>query len=168
MLVLSIDPGVATGFALGHYDDSSAYQLQWVTTLHDGLDGFLEWWQEHTDYYEGWGNVFDHFGVYPSKMSVVIEGFRPRGGNNFTADLSGVEIIGYLKGVMGSYLTIQMPTDKALVPDAVLKEHGLWQTGKMVNHKDGRDANDAIIHGLAYLHKRDHDPTLRRYFSVES
>jgi hypothetical protein len=59
----------------------------------------------------------------------------------------------------------QERTKKSTVPDALLKKYGFWQTGKMVNHKDGRDANDAIIHMLHYMaFNLKHMPTLKAYF----
>jgi hypothetical protein len=157
--ILSLDPGKATGWAYGHYSNHHPYSLEGIGVIQGGLDGFVDWWSGA--------------GVEYQANVVVIEGFRLRGSNNFTAALDGVEIIGYLKGTgrilkIDQFYTWQWPTDKALVPDSTVKALGFWQTGKMVNHTDGRDANDAIIHGLAYLIKQKHEPTVQKILEVTS
>lgn len=164
--ILSVDPGKTTGWAYGHYSDKHAYTLEGFGVTHNGLEGFVDWWIADSARFQA--SIF------------VVEGFRLRGSNEFTAALDGVEIIGWFKGhfkllieVYGlaespeNMLVFQMPTDKALVPDSLLKSHGFWKTGKDVGHTDGRDVNDAIIHGIAYLFKQKHRPTLDAYFLEE-
>lgn len=161
--ILSVDPGKTTGWAYGHYSDKHPYTLEGFGVTHNGIDGFVDWWVRDSAKFQA--NNF------------VVEEFRLRGSNNFTADLSGKEIIGWFKGhfkvlvklykmdeLPPDALVFQMPTDKALVPDSLLKSHGFWKTGSEVEHEDGRDVNDAIIHGLAYLFKKRHEPTLNAYF----
>jgi hypothetical protein len=145
------DPGLATGIASGYYDDVTPFTLLSARVVDPEWMYKDIWSWQHT-----------------AGVVRVMEGFRLRGSNNFTADLTGVELIGATKLMTrfhpGLELYWQMPTDKALVPDHILKEHGLWQTGKMVDHVDGRDANDAIIHALAFLFKQRHAPTIDKYF----
>lgn len=80
-LILGIDPGLATGLAV--YDTDTCKVIDMVETP-DGVLGFrvpyLTGYQRHE---------FHH---------VACEGFTLRSSNKFTADLSGVEIIGWLKG----------------------------------------------------------------------
>ena len=64
---------------------------------------------------------------------------------------------------LGLKPTWQDRTQKALCKDEVLREHGLWLTGKQCNHTDARDIMDAQIHSLAYL-KKFHRPTLEKYW----
>lgn len=147
------DPGKASGLAHGYYDDATPFELDGVMII--GPEAF-------EDYIWEWGTPAE-----PTNPIRVYEGFRLRSGNKFTADLTGVELIGQMKLVArkrGIMLHKQMPTDKALVHDSVLKAAGIWQTGKMVGHADGRDANDAIIHILAYLKKIGHVPTIEHYW----
>lgn len=153
--VLSIDPGKTTGWAVGQYDEKTPYTVMDFGITHDGMDGFTTWWRRHTNRLEGWG----FFGDY-ELITVVVEGFALSGGNNFVANLDGVEIIGFLKGVV-DYLVIQKRTDKALVHDDILKRNGMWYTGKQVGHTDGRDVNDAVIHGIVYAIRQKNQPTMK-------
>lgn len=157
--VLSFDPGIATGWAYGHFSNHHPYSVEGVGVIHGGLEGFTEWWASDLVRAEYQAN------------HIVIEGFRSRSGQPFAPNLDGVEIIGFLRGTLHalkvpSFYTMQWPTDKALVPDSTVKALGFWQTGKMVNHTDGRDANDAIIHGLAYMLKQKHEPTIKKILEV--
>lgn len=164
MRVISIDPGKATGIALGYYDDHHPYSIDGLFLTQDGIRGFRDWWVENG----GPDLILDR------ETEVVVEGFVLRG-NNFLPSLLGVEIIGYLKGV-DPYDTIfwQSRTDKSFswtnkkAADELLKAHGLWQTGKKFNHKDGRDVNDAIIHAIAHMKKIGHQPSIAHYFPGES
>lgn len=165
MRVLSIDPGKATGFALGFYDDSHPYTLEETWLTQDGIKGFREWY---------WNTPDNWFFEATNKFEVVVEGFVLRQ-NGFLASLLGVEIIGFIKG-LDQYDNVfwQSRTDKSFsktnkkAADELLKEHGLWQTGKKFNHTDGRDVNDAIIHGLAHMKKIRHEPSMAHYFPGES
>lgn len=148
-VILGIDPGKATGMAIGEYGDDKPYTLLQATTLQDGLDGWLRWVDAESE-------------LLQAVDDVVIEGFVLRD-NGWLANLDGVEIIGSVKTLRRDAI-VQLRGRKSLAPDQMLKDRGLWQTGKMVNHKDGRDANDAIIHSLAYLMANiRHRPTLRKY-----
>lgn len=158
--LLAIDPGKATGWAVLNYDCGEPANLVEAWTTHDGIEGFSDMYWNTRDHANGAELLSDTFD------DVVCEGFVLRN-NGFVPALNAVEIIGFLKG-MGESVNWQLRTDKALVPDRILKEHGLWQTGKMVGHTDGRDCNDAIIHGLAYLFKTRHVPTIAKYFPEAS
>lgn len=158
MQTLSIDPGAATGFALGHYDDRTPWTLDDVWVTHDGIEGFAEWY-----YTEG--------SQWVRADVVIMETFVLRD-NPFLASLDGVEIIGFSKG-NGLVDRWQSRTAKSFsrkdkkAADKLLKAHGLWHTGKMVGHTDGRDVNDAIIHALAYMKHIEHIPSMKKYFPEE-
>jgi len=80
-LILGIDPGLATGTAL--YDLETCKVVKAIE-IPKGIYGFRD------DFLR----VLD-----PGKdIHVACEGFTLRSSNKFTADLSGVEIIGWLKG----------------------------------------------------------------------
>lgn len=164
MRVISIDPGKATGIAMGYYDESHPYQLAEAYLSQDGIEGFREWWigVDGTEYLDDPDTEF------------VVEGFVLRQ-NNFLPSLLGVEIIGFLKGMdQSKKIFWQSRTDKSFsrtnkkAADELLKAHDLWQTGKKFNHKDGRDVNDAIIHALAHMKKIRHEPSVAHYFPGES
>ena len=145
--LLSIDPGVATGIALGWYEETHPYERTDVWIVKGGLDGFLEWYDTTYIIADKW----------------VAERFVLRD-NDFVANTEPLRIEGAMEALR-LHPTYQLRTDKALCKDEVLKEHGLWVTGKMVGHSDGRDANDATIHALAYLKKQKHLPTLKKYWA---
>lgn len=148
--LLAIDPGVATGIALGFYTDAHPWDLvdRWI--VKGGLDGFLSW-------YHGEAPSEAYMARWVSERFVLRD-------NDFIANTEPLRIEGAMIA-LGLDPTWQLRTDKALCKDAVLREHGLWTTGKMVGHVDGRDANDAIIHSLAYMKKTKHVPTLRKYWA---
>lgn len=146
--LLSIDPGKQTGIALGIYGDDEPYKLAEVWQVSGGLKGFIDWWREHET-------------LMPTYL--VCEKFVLRN-NAFVADTEPLLIEGALRVLWGGDIVWQLRTDKMFVTDQLLKEHGLWKTGKALGWKDCRDANDAIIHGLAFLRKQKHLPTLRKFW----
>lgn len=86
MRILGIDPGKATGFAIYDTDTLSFTHME---ESGDGIYGFKPVFQKL------FGQVFND----PYKVThMVCEGFTLRGSNEFTANLQGVEIIGWLKG----------------------------------------------------------------------
>lgn len=162
---MAIDPGGATGIAKGHYSDTEALEFDQIYTIPGGVIGFKEHY---------WNDYVDPSDLYGDEL--VVETFVNRS-NEFLANLESVEVIGFIKGTAYERQTHwQQRTEKASLTgggesgsearnNAFLKGHGLWQTGKMVGWKDGRDANDAIIHALVYMKKIRHIPTLLKYFS---
>ena len=146
--LIAIDPGKSTGIIEGTYSENQPLEIMSKTVTHNGIQGFAEWYWEGVPFWS-------HEPIW------IVEDFTLRGSNDFVADLSGVEIIGFLKG-MAIPVHWQSRTLKHLVPDLVLKHNGYWFTGKDVGHTDGRDCNDAAIHALAWLAKQKHEPTLRQ------
>lgn len=152
--LISIDPGRATGIALGWFSEKAPYSLEEVWVTHDGPEGVADWWEMYRK----------RTSKYVRHSHRVVEDFT----NDFSfADLDSVEVIGYLKGIRFRIDDYQSPSSKRHCPDQILKENGLWVTGSMVDHTDGRDANDAIIHGITNLVLRQHRPTLAKYFPDE-
>lgn len=155
-MILSIDPGESTGVAFGEYSDTDGYELVDCTQIQGGANGFLQW------------AVDNHFYDLHPELVVVSEKFVLRSSNQFVANVEPVRIEGVMLALWGSDRVVyQQRSDKTLVDDRVLKRHGLWQTGKEHGWVDGRDVNDAIIHGLAFLKKAHHRPTLRKYWGSE-
>lgn len=152
--LLTIDPGLATGYAIGYYDDETPYILKETFIVHDGVYGLADLVAN--------GDLLERYD------ELIIENFIVR--PNQPVDPIALEVIGYMKGVSWVEPIMRLRSDKGKkgFMDSVLKKHGLWQTGKMVGHKDGRDANDAIIHALTWLcFKQKHQPTIERYMNLE-
>lgn len=159
---LSADPGDNSGIAFGFYDAITPYQLLQRWQVHNGLEGFVQWWQNDRPEYD----------------ELVVEKFILSGSNDFTADLTPVEIEGALYVLLGDRYgdTIFQPRqDKGLLcgypsdantPDQrqrvrfdFLDRFGLYAEGE-----DNIDSNDAITHALVSLRRRKHLPTMRKYW----
>ena len=155
--ILSIDPGLITGLSIGYYSNTEGYSLEraWTRSFQHLSDDL-------------WNRDF------PAGVLTVIERFVPQSGAEYTLkedDLAGVEVIGMLKHRLDHPEKIAWRTrnQKSIAgspekSDQILKDHGLWQTGSMVDWHDGRDVNDSILHALGYLKDINHIPTLRNYF----
>lgn len=148
------DFGETTGISLATYTDTEAYALRACWEVHNGLDGFVEWYEQ--------------FGGIGRADKVVAEKFVARSGQDFVPDLVGVPLEGALAALWRGEINWQTPDrkGKAGLLDSILRAHGLWQEPP-VDHEDSRDANDAIIHSLVYLRDSNHFPTLRKYFRNE-
>lgn len=154
-----------TGIAAGIFGSDQPYELLDVWQVGEGLTGFLDWWNKTGKTY-----LLFKTWAYQEEPVIVSEQFVLRS-NPFVADTTPIIIEGALVALC-DYLkfsvTFQQRTNKALVNDSVLKEHGLWHTGKQVQWKDARDTNDAIIHALAFLKTNKHIPTLEKYWGKEN
>jgi len=83
--ILGVDPGLATGTAL--YDLETCKVVKAIE-IPRGIKGFKQPFLQ-----------LKYVPMWPDReVLVVCEGFTLRSSNKFTADLSGVEIIGWLKG----------------------------------------------------------------------
>lgn len=150
MIVISFDPGQALGWAVGTYDDDQPYSLAEAGISEHGVRSFRY--------------LLDHLGPYGAYPHViVVEKFVPRS-NSFIANVVPVKVEGAMEFLWGDEIVWRRAAQKADVKDEVLKKNGLWQTGSMVDHEDGRDANDAIIHGLGYVKTLNHVATLAHYW----
>lgn len=173
--LLSFDPGKVTGITLGHYSDTKAYERDAFWAVQGGLEGFLGWFGNHfSPDYDSY-NLTDYF--YPDEHGpearepitwayadgqIVSERFVLRS-QKFVADTTPILIEGAM-AALGMEPIYQLRSDKALVPDQILKDQLLWVTGSMCGWTDGRDVNDSAIHALAYLKKQKHLPTLQKFF----
>jgi hypothetical protein len=165
---MAVDPGRATGVAIGRVAHDRPMEVIYTAIIPGGARGFIDWLELVND----GKNVteLDCMAYFPNEyynldyhLDVVCETFQLRGGR-FTPDLEPLRIEGVLMNRFGSVVHWQSPSDKSLVGDEFLKENDLWLTGKDVNHEDGRDANDALLHLFARAMKMRHIPTLEAYW----
>lgn len=146
--VEAYDPGKITGYALGAFDEETPLELVDAGALT----------------YEDIKEL--RYVEFPIYNYCVVERFD-LADNDFKADLTGVRVEGMIDMLNFPHGKVvwRSRTKKEQVPDVVLREHGLWQTGGEVDWEDGRDANDAIIHLLGFVaFDLRHIPTLRKYF----
>lgn len=151
--ITAYDPGKVIGIARGSFTDKEPLSILKAWAI--PYPNFLEWGQNPVeDYGEFWSDI------------IVSEIFTARTDNEFVPDLTSVRVEGILDLAYGPNRVVWRPrTKKEQVPDKVLKDHGLWKTGKDVSWEDGRDVNDAIIHMLGHVaFDLRHKPTLRKYF----
>jgi len=161
-LLLSLDPGKQTGIAAGVYGDDHPYMLIDVWQVSEGVTGFIKWWHD-----TGKHVIRNYEWAWLQPTQIVSEKFILRN-NAFVADTEPLLIEGALQALWSLPVAWQQRSDKSLVGDNILRENGLWHTGKQVGWKDARDTNDAIIHAMAYLKKNKHIPTLQKYWGKET
>lgn len=166
--LLSIDPGLNSGAALGYYDATSPYRVVGRWQVHGGLPGFLAWWErEHI------GERFDE---------IVVEKFILDPTNQFSADLTPVQIEGAIIAKLfprDNAIAWQPRTDKSALtgypPTAITKTQRqrarfdfLDRFGMFESGTGNDDSNDAVTHGLVYLKRRRHLPTLRAFWPEQA
>lgn len=167
--LLSVDPGGLSGISFGRYSETKPYERTHFWAIQNGLEGFCQWVKYHffPDFYSNKLDFFQADGLTSinmwSNFKIVSERFVLRS-NQFVADITPARIEGAMMA-FGLDPIYQLRSDKALVPDKILKDNGLWVTGKQCNWKDGRDVNDSTIHALAFLKKQKHVPTIEKYWS---
>jgi len=169
---MAVDPGVATGVAIGRRSVSMPLEVIFTGIVPGGTYGFSEWLYSTND---GKSIVEDDCKKnFPDShddlnwhLEVICETFKPRGGN-FAPNLEALRIEGVLMDHFGNMVKWHTPADKTLVGDDFLKKHDLWQTGKDVGHEDGRDANDALLHLFIHSLRSRHIPTLEAYWGKKS
>lgn len=162
--ILSVDPGLMTGAALGYYSAIEPYRLIERWQIGNGLEGFLRWMEQ------GW--------MAPDE--IVVEKFIYVKGAD--ADISGVPIEGALALQArldgGTTVIWHDRTDKAAltgIPESAttkaqrqrVRFDFLDRLGLFMPGTSNDDSNDAIIHALVSLRRRRHMPTLRWLYGKE-
>jgi len=149
--LLSIDPGYATGVSLWSVPDDEEIEREAYFLVSGGIDGFEEWWWSIASY-------------FPDETILVCESFI-QDGRTPKVESDALQIEGFLRGVYGvENITWQRNSMKnARNGDRLLKQHGLFLTGKQVGWKDGRDVNDSQLHALAWA-KNNHAPSQEYFF----
>ena len=165
---MAIDPGEATGIAIGRITEDDAMEVVYTAIVPGGTTGLINWLENtgngrHITEFDCMRNYPKQYDEIDYHLDVICETFRVMA-TRFTANVEPLRIEGVIMDRFGSVVHWQQPSDKKLVGDSFLKEHDLWQTGKALGHSDGRDANDALLHLFAFAMKRKHIPTLEAYW----
>lgn len=166
--ILAVDPGRATGVAIGRYTLTDPLEVIFTGIIPGGTVGFAEWLYNTNDAKSivendcsyNFPDEYDHLDWH---LDIACEVFKPRGGN-FAPDSEALRIEGVIIDHYGNIVNWHTPAEKSLVGDDFLKKHDLWVTGRDVDHTDGRDANDAQIHLFVYMMRHRHIPTLEAYW----
>lgn len=144
--LLSLDPGVSTGWSTWRYDAVTPLRLVGYGTITGGLHGFIRWHEKRAH----------QFADGPDWNEVVAEDFV-LDGRTARPDTTPLDILGALEYACHIYevpLIRQRNFMKNHAPDDLLKRLDLWWPGK------GHD-RDSARHALALLKTRKHAPTLR-------
>jgi len=167
---MAIDPGLATGIAIGRITETEPLDVIYTAIVPNGTRGFIDWLEMtgNGKYIVDADCKFqfpDSFMELEYHLDVICETFSLRGGGNFSPNLEPMRIEGVVMDRFGSVVHWQNPSDKSMIGDPFLKRNDLWRTGKHMGHRDGRDANDALLHLFARMMRMKHLPTLGAYFS---
>jgi len=145
--IIALDPGKITGVATGWFTDVEPLTVRSVEAVSYSKIVTPAWWE--------WVDQFD----------VIVSEKFDLANNKFKADLSSVRIEGMMDLMLPYRVEYRGRQLKSQVSDSLLKEHGLWTTGKQVDWEDGRDVNDALIHMVGHVaFTMKHVPTLKKYF----
>lgn len=152
--LLSIDPGWATGISLWRVPDDEPIERLTYWLIAGGIEAFSFWFE----------NVFLGDNRFDREDILVCEEFI-QDGRTPKVDTNALLIQGYLMGAWGIDDVVWQPNvmKNAKTGDALLKQHGLWLTGKQVGWKDGRDVMDSQLHALAWA-KNNHAPSQEFFF----
>jgi len=146
---ISIDPGMSTGWAIWEQVEPwEPFHRVNVAQSPGGLPGFL---------------AADVFNRRRSLDWVVCERFIPDGRASGLEQFEPLRIEGFIEGCFKGAIRWQRNAEMSGVSDRLLKQHGLWLTGKDVGQPDANDAISATKHGLAYLKAR-HRPSQEYYW----
>ena len=146
--LLAIDPAAETatsdtGWVVGTYDENTPFIIHNSGVIHNGFQGFIES-VELGDWM---------YGLLIDVDTVVCEDYVVF--NSF-GDPSPLKIIGIVQYLRPD-AHLQVPSGKnTLVPDAFLKEKGLWESE--AHHNDDREA---IRHAYYWLARTRHKPTVK-------
>ena len=154
--VLAVDAGQSTGLAVVDFPDGHPPEVRHMVQFVVGVAASV--------------TLIGTISSEERPDVLIAEQFDLRPHNTFVADLTPVEINGALKYVFGDSIVWQTPAQaKGLVKDQVLKNLGMWPTGKTVGQEDANDARDALRHAIHYgATVLKHQPTLQLGWPRES
>lgn len=181
--VLSIDPGKSSGLALGSYSDTQPYTLVKCWQVSGGPEGLHDWLERHRfdDDVAGGLSFARSLGNWYAgiEMEVCYEKFTPLQNKGFAQTLDSTTPL-VCEGVLMSLGIVpwypggnpQRPNEmyryggkdkkeKLKLARKFLKDHDMLPTGKTVGQKDAHDSISAILHGIAFLVKQKHGPTMK-------
>lgn len=141
MRILSVDPGERTGIALLEVLDDEPPRLIFHDEVYGGVEGFIHWWDTRPDY-----------------DVLIAEDYVPRPGTPQTNSTAPQRVLGFLSPW---HPVVQNPAGRLkAVSNEVLKRLGLYLPGEPL-----RNAREAVRHGVIYLKRQRHLPTIRAGWS---
>lgn len=170
---------MSTGITLGRYSTTEPYERLHAWQIEGGLPGF----DDFTRWFEKWA-THDFEDTNIMKAVFICERFTPRRllRSYRSEELEPLRVEGFL--MAKNYMPMdykqkvwRAPSYQVLVKgenaaeskkfsNQLLKDGGLWLTGKSVSQKDAHDAISSTKHALAYLKQQKHQPTIEKYWNV--
>jgi len=149
-VILSIDPGGLgageTGIAVGYIDDTTPYELMDTYAVPDNLDGFRMWYYALVP-----GRTYD---------VVVCEKWVDR--NIAGADRSAMLIEGAVRFLWPKVVLQPASGKNTAFPDLNMGNLGFYKSDFRGDHHG--DRWEALRHGLWWVKKQKHLPTLIKAF----
>ena len=149
MKIVTIDPGVSTGFTVSEYEGGVPYVEWFGQPREDTLAATARFLIEE---------------VLPGADVIVLEQFDLRPSNKFLADLSPVEMNAiiqywntYVNPTPARLVYVTPAQHKALVSNETLKRYGWYVAPKQVQQKDANDVRDAFRLLVFYLVEKEKD-----------
>lgn len=139
-LILGLDPGGTTGFAVFDVQPGEPFKLLEHGQISNGSYGFARWWDERPDLHGA---------------RVVSETFEDDHRTE-DPDITPLRIEGILDYVARDWIG-QPNYCKASAPDEFMKRYGLWFKGQP-------HATDAARHVVHWAKSKRHVPTLRAWW----
>lgn len=142
-VVIGIDPGKSCG----------------LTVFYDARLAFI-WQGSHERLRDVLTNQLHHavrvIGTQTRSICIAVERYvQLRGRHGRTPQNDALEVIGYVVALAADWnveASLQSPADaRALAPDAVLRQLGVYATGVDVNCPDADDVNMATRHALLHM-----------------
>lgn len=157
---IAFDPGEASGITVGYFDDERPWEIVAATIVTGGAEGLRDFLLENHSHLAPEGLRLQDF------EHVICERFVPDGtpGARLTVSPQGEGVV--LALFPHTEVHWQLRTAKTVgmknrpAADERMKQLGVWTAAGDVQHTDGRDANDATLHSIAYMKAIRHRPTI--------
>ena len=136
----SFDPGLATGYSIWEFDETTPLTHVEHGTIRGGHTGVKNWWRSREDAVD----------------IVVCESFR-LGDDTRKPETDPLKTEAILETLWDGPLIFQSRDRKAAVRDSLLKRLGYWWPGK------GHD-RDSARHAIIYMRGINHRPTIEAIY----
>lgn len=144
--ILSLDPGVSTGWSCAVYDDTKPLAILGHGVIEGGITGFLRW-------FPNW--IADNAPDEVLSETFVIDGTLAPG--------DSLQIEGAAMALWSDTITWQTRSDKAALIRGE-KERNAWLRERFPEVKS-QHSLDAVAHLCVLAKRREHMPSLRKYWA---
>jgi hypothetical protein len=150
LIALVLDPGRTSGAALIEWDVQAPMEVLSTWAIPGGCEGFVDWYKKQPKVRSLSGKPWS---------IVISELFEIDG--TVTGTWSP-RIEGALMALWGPQVTWQRRDDKALIGKGEPARNA-WLSSRGL-HARTQHERDAIVHGLVFLRRLHHRPTIERYW----